>query len=150
MRPEKAVYATNCTIWPKGLFSVLLVFGAIRLPTKNKISPKKIEIYQLIDVTSKDSKNEQARKRIVLFLIHMKVPNVVEASIRLREFLEGYSVFTYGTKTNKWEGTHRLLSMEGETEIVKTKIGEYFPKACVKASVRPKIWTEVEKEEQGM
>lgn len=79
---------------------------------------------------------EQKRKRVAFALGHPGGSKGKEASSRLLALPAFSLVFVYRTKTKRWEGPSRLISVDGVTSTVQLHRGRrIFRSTCVKSVV---------------
>lgn len=108
------------TVGPVGLCPTLIVFGTLPRPIRTRRSPKQIENSRNIDKSMPAAPVEQ-EGRIISFALTQKYgPKAIEPSKELRKFPARSLVLVYRTMSNKWEGLHMSVSIEGDTVIVKT------------------------------
>lgn len=145
-----AVYSSNCTVGLEGLYQTLLVFGKIPRQIRKRTSPTQIIRAAEIDNTMKDAGTEQTNRRIEFWLRYKKGPYEVETSKKLRRLTAGAQVLVYRTKSKKWEGPHTIVSVEGETSIVRTYSGPKIHRlTCLRLWVRSTFETPTMKEGDG-
>lgn len=108
--------------------------------------PSQLQRQRTLEEASKAAEHEQAKRRVDFALRHPSEPKGEEATAALEQLSPGSRVLVYRTKSKKWEGLHRFVSLDGETVVVKTVRGrKIFSSVCV----RPYNQTAAPSSEEG-
>lgn len=117
-----ALFAVNATVVPEGSSPILLVFGSMTRPARTGPSITQIYRVRSIDSAIKEVEWELAIRRIAFGLRHSGGPKANESSDNtiLHELPVGSPILVNRLNSNRWEGPHKLISVNKVTVVIQT------------------------------
>lgn len=112
-----AVFATNATMGPEGLYPMFLVFVLLPRPIRTSPCPTQLLRSTAIEEAKRVVEKEQAKSRIAFALRHPGGPKAQEVSQILRDLPAGYPVLVFRTATKRLESPFKYVSVDGQTAV---------------------------------
>lgn len=131
-------FSINCTVGAEGLFSDLLVFGAVPSPARRTPVRSQLEGALLMDTVMEDVEKEYDRRKIAFRSMHNRRPKGLKRLEVFPKIPSGSEVIVYRQSNKSWEGPFKFTHVYGETLPLQINHGQrMFRSSSVKAAVAP-------------